>query len=132
LFIYDIIVCLRKFRRMIKLTIPEEEAMKVVWQMGEANLKKILEDMPAPVPPYTTLASTIKNLEKKKYITSKLVGNTYFYSPAISEDQYKKQFVSGLVKDYFDNSYKDLVTFFAKQKKISQSELKEILKMIEK
>lgn len=132
MFIYDIIVCLRKFRRMIKLTIPEEEAMKVVWQMGEANLKKILEDMPAPVPPYTTLASTIKNLEKKKYITSKLVGNTYFYFPAISEDQYKKQFVSGLVKDYFDNSYKDLVTFFAKQKKISQSELKEILKMIEK
>jgi predicted transcriptional regulator len=40
--------------------------------------------------------------------------------------------MNGFVKDYFDDSYKSLVTFFAKEKKITPDELKEILKMIEK
>ncbi|TAM98042.1 MAG: BlaI/MecI/CopY family transcriptional regulator, partial [Chitinophagaceae bacterium] len=35
------------------------------------------------------------------------------------------------INDYFENSYKELVTFFAKDKKISSEELKEIIKMIE-
>lgn len=117
---------------MVKLSNQEEEAMKIVCQIGEANAKAFLDGMPEPKPPYTTLASTLKNLEKKGYLKAKLIGNTYLYSPLVSEDQYKKQFVGSLVKEYFDNSYKDLVTFFAKQKKISQSELKEILKLIDK
>ena len=40
--------------------------------------------------------------------------------------------MNGFVNDYFENSYKDLVTFFAKDKKISAAELKEIIKLIEK
>jgi predicted transcriptional regulator len=50
----------------------------------------------------------------------------------VSEKAYKKKFMTGFVKDYFENSYKDLVTFFAKEKKISPEELKEIIEMIEK
>ena len=40
--------------------------------------------------------------------------------------------MSGFVSDYFQNSYKDLVTFFAKEKKLSASDLQEIIKLIEK
>jgi BlaI family penicillinase repressor len=39
--------------------------------------------------------------------------------------------MSGFVSDYFQNSYKDLVTFFANEKKISANDLKEIIKLIE-
>ena len=115
-----------------KLTRQEEEAMRAVWKTGEANVKTILENMEAPLPPYTTLASTIKNLEKKAYLHSRLVGNMYLYKPAIEEAEYKKHFFSSVVKHHFDNSYKDLVAFFAEQKKISPKELKEIIEMIEK
>ena len=83
-------------------------------------------------PPYTTLASTIRNLERKGYLDSKLVGNVYIYTPAVSEDEYKKTFLSGVVKNYFANSYKELVNFFVEQKKLSPKELKEIIEMIEK
>ncbi|MBS1656018.1 MAG: BlaI/MecI/CopY family transcriptional regulator, partial [Bacteroidetes bacterium] len=82
--------------------------------------------------PYTTVASTIKNLEKKKYLASKLVGNVYIYKPLITEEEYKKKFMGNVVKEYFDNSYKELVNFFVEQKKLSAKELKEILNMIEK
>jgi len=129
--IYEILVDLRKYRSMEKLTPQEEQAMQAVWKTGEGNVKIFLENMDDPKPPYTTLASTIKNLEKKGYVNSRLLGNTYLYTPALSEEDYKKKFISGVVKDYFDNSYKELVSFFVEQKKLSPKELKEIIEMIE-
>ena len=116
---------------MEKLSIQEEEAMQAVWQFGEGYIKDFLDIITEPKPPYTTLASTIKNLERKEFVTAKKMGNSFRYKAAIKEEEYKKRFMSGFVNDYFENSYKDLVTFFAKEKKISASELKEIINLIE-
>ncbi|NCU06300.1 MAG: BlaI/MecI/CopY family transcriptional regulator, partial [Chitinophagaceae bacterium] len=71
------------------------------------------------------------NLEKEGYVESRLVGNAYLYKPAITEEDYKKKFMNGFVKEYFENSYKELVNFFVEQKKLSPKELKEIVEMIE-
>lgn len=116
---------------MEKLTHVEEEAMQAVWRTGEGNVKAFMEKMDEPAP-YTTIASVIKNLEKKGFLSSRLVGNAYLYYPAVSEEEYKKKFLGGVVKDYFDNSYKELVNFFVDQKKLSAKELKEIVSLIEK
>ena len=113
-----------------KLTQQEEEAMQAVWRKGEVNVKSFLEYLDEEIP-YTTLASTIKNLEKKGFLSSRLVGNAYLYKPAITEEEYKKKFMNGFVKEYFENSYKELVNFFVEQKKLSPKELKEIVEMIE-
>ncbi len=117
---------------MEKLSQQEEEAMQAVWQKGKGFIKDFLDLMAEPKPPYTTLASTIKNLERKEFVASEKVGNSFRYNPIIIEEEYKKRFMSGFVSDYFKNSYKDLVTFFANEKKISATELKEIIKLIEK
>jgi BlaI family transcriptional regulator, penicillinase repressor len=116
---------------MEKLTTQEEQAMQAAWKTGEGNVKAILESMEPPVPPYTTLASTVKNLEKKGYLQSRLIGNTYIYRPTITEAEYKKGFMGNFIKDYFDNSYKAMVNFFVEQKQLSKKELEEILGMIE-
>lgn len=124
-YIYDIIVV------MEKLTLQEEEAMLAVWQLGKGFIKDFMDAMPEPKPPYTTLASTIKNLEKKGFLKSEKLANAYRYSPKVKETEYKKRFMSGFVNNYFQNSYKDLVAFFAKDNKISAEELKEIIHLIE-
>lgn len=116
---------------MEKLTAQEEQAMQAVWKTGEGNVKMFLENISEPRPPYTTLASTIKNLEKKGYLSSRLIGNAYLYKTAVDEEEYKKKFMNSVVKDYFDNSYKELVSFFVEQKNLSAGELKEIIDMIE-
>lgn len=116
---------------MEKLTHVEEETMQAVWRTGEGNVKAFMENLDEAIP-YTTVASIIKNLEKKNYLSSRMVGNAYLYKPLISEAEYKKRFMGNVVKDYFDNSYKELVNFFVEQKKLSTSELKEIINMIEK
>lgn len=117
---------------MEKLTPQEESAMLQIWKLGECVIKDILNEMPEPKPPYTTLASVVKNLEQKGYLDSKKYGNVYVYSPRIGEEEYKKEFLSGVVENYFENSYKNLVSFFAREEKISPDELAEIISIIEK
>ena len=85
--------------------------MQIVWQLGEALVSNFLEEIPELKPPYTTLASIIKNLEKKNDLTSKRQGNVYVYQPAITEENYKKAFMGELVQDYSKNSYKKWVVF---------------------
>lgn len=116
---------------MEKLTHQEETVMLQIWQLQECVIKDIVDKLDEPKPPYTTVASVVKNLDTKGYLTSKKYGNVYVYSPKVKEDEYKKVFLKGVVKDYFENSYKELVSFFVKEQKISDKELDEIVKMIE-
>jgi len=115
---------------MEKLTHTEEETIQAIWRTGEGNVKAFMEHLDESLP-YTTVASTVKNLERKGYLSSRLVGNAYLYKPAVTEEEYKKKFMGNVVKEYFDNSYIELVNFFVEQKKLSAKELKEIINMIE-
>jgi BlaI family penicillinase repressor len=117
---------------MEKLTVQEEEAMQAIWLCGRGFIKDFLDTMNEPKPPYTTLASTIKNLQLKGFIKGEKMAKSYLYVPLIVEEDYKKKFMHGFVNDYFKNSYKDMVAFFAKDKKISTNELKDIIDIIEK
>ena len=117
---------------MEKVTIQEEEVMIYIWELQDCFVKDIVSKYPQPAPPYTTVASIVKNLERKENVKTKQIGNTYQYTPAIRENDYKRHFMSGVVRNYFENSYKEMVSFFAKEQKISTDELKEIIDMIEK
>ncbi|HJA84319.1 MAG TPA: BlaI/MecI/CopY family transcriptional regulator [Candidatus Bacteroides intestinavium] len=117
---------------MEKLTRQEEEVMLHIWALKECFIKDILARYDEPKPPYTTLASIVSNLKRKEYVKLTRVGNTYLYTPLISEQEYKRTFMSGFVRNYFENSYKEMVSFFAKEQKISADDLQDILQMIEK
>lgn len=105
--------------------------MRVIWQLRKCGVKDVVEVLPAPKPPYTTVASVINNLKNKAFVTQTKCGKAYLYEPAIEENEYKTRFMSGFVRDYFRNSFKEMVTFFAKDEKISEQELKEIIEEIE-
>ena len=115
-----------------RLTRQEEAAMMAIWKAGKGLIREILDHHEEPMPHYNTLVSTIKNLEKKKLVGHKVIGISNEYFPILQEADYKKQFLTNVVKNHFSDSYKDLVTFFAKEKKISAKELKEIIELIEK
>ena len=116
---------------MEKLTAQEEEVMRHIWQLKECHVKDIVEQLPAPKPPYTTVASIVNNLKRKQYLRATRAGNSYLYTPLINESDYKRAFMKGFVHNYFKNSYKEMVSFFAQEQKISASELTDIIDMIE-
>lgn len=117
---------------MEKLTTVEEEIMLIIWRVGEGNIKSFIDEMEEPLPPYTTVASIVKNLEKKGYVKSRKLGNNFIYRAAVSSAQYKKNFLGSVVKNHFDNSYKELISFFLDQKNLTEEELKELLAMVKK
>ena len=116
---------------MEKLTPQEEELMQIIWQQNGGIIRHFIPKMADPKTPYTTVASIAKNLQHKNFVTSEMFGNTYRYTPKISESEYKATFMSGFINNYFENSYKEMVSFFAKKQKISAEELQEIIKLIE-
>lgn len=117
---------------MKKLTNKEEEVMKILWVLERAFVKDVLAQFKEDKPHYNTLSTIIRNLEEKGYVSHEAFGNTHQYYPVVAKEDYRKQFMSEAIADYFNNSYKNLVSFFALEDKISVDELKEIIKHIEK
>ena len=116
---------------MEKLTVQEEEVMLYFWKMDASFIRDIIDAMPEPRPPYTTVASIVKNLEKKGYLQSQKVGNSTMFHILIPQTDYKRQFMGNVVSNYFTGSYKELVSFFVKDRKISKEELKDLIELIE-
>lgn len=117
---------------MEKLTNKEEQIMQVLWQLKKAFVKEVVEELPSPKPHYNTVSTIIRKMEDKGFVKHKAFGNTHQYFPVISKEQYRKNYMQKTIDNYFENSYKNVVSFFAKEEKISIDELKEIIQLIEK
>jgi BlaI family penicillinase repressor len=115
-----------------ELTKAEEQIMQILWQLNEAIVKDILEKIPEPKPAYNTVSTVVRVLEGKGFIDHKAYGNSHVYFPLISEDAYKKFTFDKLMNNYFENSYKSLVSFIADDKNLGIKELDELTELINK
>ena len=125
-------ICLHKKFKMEKLTNKEEEIMHILWKLEKAFVKEVLAEISGENLHYNTVSTIIRNMEEKGYVSHKAYGKTHQYFPVISKEVYRKQFMNTASKKFFDNSYKNMVSFFAREEKISAEELREILEIIEK
>lgn len=117
---------------MKKLTAKEEEIMRFFWEKGPLFVKQLLEFCEDPKPHYNTLSTIVRGLEEKGFIAYTVYGNTYQYYAAISEDEYRRGTLKGVVKKYFNNSYTQVVSTLIEEETISVEELKELISRIEK
>jgi len=116
---------------MQKLTNKEEEIMHILWSLEKAFVKDVLAKIDKDKPHYNTLSTIIRNLEDKGYVGYTAYGKTHQYFPVITKEAYRKRFMNSAIDNYFNSSYKNVVSFFAKEEKISVKELKEIISLIE-
>lgn len=117
---------------MKELTKAEEQIMQELWKLEEAYVKGIIEELPEPKPAYNTVSTIVRILERKGFVGHKAYGKSHLYFPIVAKDNYKKAFMKHFVKDYFSNSFQNMVSFFANNKEISLNELEEIQAMIDK
>jgi len=115
---------------MLKLAKREEQIMQVFWQLEKAFIKEVIPELPDPKPHYNSVATMIKILEEKGFLAHESVGNIFRYYPIISKDEYQRHAMKDIVSQYFNNSYSTMLAFFAKEQKISEEELQEIVKLI--
>jgi len=116
---------------MQKLTNKEEEIMHILWKLEKAFVKEMMAEITEEQPHYNTLSTIVRNLEEKGFVAHHAFGNTHQYYPVVSKEEYRKKFMNTAIDTYFNNSYKNMVSHFAKEEKISAEELREILAMIE-
>lgn len=116
---------------MQKLTNKEEEIMHILWKLERAFVKDVMAAITDDQPHYNTLSTIIRNLEDKGFVGHQAFGNTHQYYPIVQKEDYRKKFMSSAIETYFNSSYKNMVSHFAKEEKISAEELREILAMIE-
>ncbi|QEM08511.1 BlaI/MecI/CopY family transcriptional regulator [Mucilaginibacter rubeus] len=114
-----------------ELTRAEEQVMQILWQLNEAMVKEIIEQMPDPKPAYNTVSTVVRVMEGKGFVNHKAYGNTHVYFPLVSEAQYKKFTFDKMMNNYFSNSYKSLVSFIANEKKLDLRQLDELSDLLE-
>ena len=117
---------------MKQLTKAEEQFMQVLWTLGEASVKEIIEQLPNPKPAYNTVSTIIRILETKEFVNHKPKGRGYVYFPIVAKDVYSNQTLHKVMDGYFDGSFKSMVSFFVKKNGMDIAELETILKEINK
>ncbi|SHM34989.1 Predicted transcriptional regulator [Cyclobacterium lianum] len=116
---------------MEQLSSNEEQVMGIIWELEKALVREVLKRYPEPKPPYTTLASVIRQLEKKGFLDHVTYGTTHQYFPLISKRDYRHRSFNQMVKNYFDGSAQNLLSFMVKEKKLSDEEFEALEKMVE-
>lgn len=115
---------------MESLTQTEERIMQELWKLKRAFVKEVIAELPDPKPPYNTVSSVIRLLEKKGYVGHKAYGKTHQYYPLIEKHDYSKRTVKNLLSNYFEGSYKSLVSFIVNEEKLTEKEIAELETLI--
>lgn len=118
--------------RKKSLTKAEEEIMKLVWQLERCTVSNIIDEMPAPRPPHSSVSSIVRILERKGFVSHKAYGRTYEYFPTVTRDEYSRKSLLALLREYFDGSAPQLVSFLVEEEETSVEELQELIKKLKK
>lgn len=117
---------------MKTLTKAEEQIMHIIWDLRRVLVRDILEQLPEPKPAYNTVSTVVRVLEKKGFVDHKSYGATYEYFPLVSKEEYTRFHFREFLSKYFDNSFPQMASFFAKENNIGIEDLEEIVKEIER
>jgi predicted transcriptional regulator len=117
---------------MKQLTKAEEEIMQILWQLKKVNVAGIIEQMPEPKPAYNTVSTIVRILETKGFVDHEKQGKGYLYYPLVEKETYSNQSMNKLMDNYFNGSFKSMVSFFMKKNDLDTKELESILKEINK
>ena len=114
------------------LTAKEEEVMRILWEHGPMLVKEVLECIPEPRPHVNTVSTVIRVLEKKGYVGHEKEVGTYRYHAILEKDSYRKATLMTMLRNYFDNSLKSMVSALVQEEQLSEEEINECIDIIEK
>ncbi|MCC1483073.1 BlaI/MecI/CopY family transcriptional regulator [Winogradskyella immobilis] len=117
---------------MKQLTKAEEEIMQALWQLEKANVKTIIEGLPEPKPAYNTVSTIVRILESKGFVDYEKQGKGHVYFPIVAKEMYSNQSINKLVDNYFQGSFKSMVSFFVKKNDVDLNDIEAILNEINK
>jgi BlaI family transcriptional regulator, penicillinase repressor len=114
-----------------ELTRAEEQVMHILWRLQSAFIKDIMEQFDPPRPAYTTVSTIVRILEKKGFVGHRAYGKSHEYFPRVAKKVYSHMLVNRLLRNYFNDSFRQMVSFFNQEKGLSVSELEALKSFLE-
>lgn len=117
-------------KNITELTRGEEEIMQILWRLGDAVVNDIIAETDEPHPKYTTVATFLKILENKGFVSHRSEGKSHRYYPLVGREEYARGVMSSMLTNYFGGSLAQLVSFFSRHEHIPAREMDEIREII--
>ena len=116
------------------LTAHELELMQIIWQReGPVTVRDVYEELRGRrTVAYTTVMTSLKTLEQKGHLKTTQQDRAHLYRPARPKQQVLKEMVRDFVDRVFNGSGRPLLVHMLEDDRISESELREITRMLEK
>ncbi|GAA3553237.1 BlaI/MecI/CopY family transcriptional regulator [Snuella lapsa] len=115
----------------MQLSKTEEELMNYLWKLKQAFMKDILDQYPEPKPASTTIATLLKRMTEKGFISYKVYGKSREYYPLIKKEAYFSKHVNSLIKTFFNDSASQFASFFTKETNLTKEELEHLKTLID-
>lgn len=115
----------------MQLSKSEEELMNILWKQRKAFMKDLLDAYPEPKPATTTVATLLKRMTDKGFVTYKAFGRSREYHPLVKKKDYFSKHVNGLIKNFFNDSPGQFASFFTTETDLSKKELQELKALID-
>ncbi|ADB39437.1 BlaI/MecI/CopY family transcriptional regulator [Spirosoma linguale] len=115
----------------MKLSAAEETLMQHLWKREKAFMKDLLDAYDDPKPAVTTVATLLKRVIDKGFISYREYGNSREYYPLITRNDYFSTHVNGLIRNFFNNSAAQFASFFTTETQLSASELEALKDIID-
>ena len=112
---------------MKDLTKAEEEIMQVLWSLRVAKVSEVIEQLDRKNPSYNTVSTIIRILQSKGFVDYEKQGRGYRYFPVVSKENYRSTRVNTMVDNYFNGSFKNMLSFFVRKNELNIEDLEEIL-----
>lgn len=112
---------------MQKLTKAEEQIIQVLWDLGDAFLKELMDAIPAPKPSQSTVSTILRILEKKGFVAHRSFGKSFQYYPLVQKEEYAREYFGNYLENYFGGSFKKMLSFFVAKEDLDLNTLNELL-----
>lgn len=110
----------------------ELEALKVLWDRGEATVRDVgdaLNERGAELA-YTTVLSLLQVMEQKGLIAHRREGKAYVYLPLVERDRTFRELAGGFLERVFDGAVDEYLVHALKSRRMSAKQLDELEAMI--
>lgn len=118
-------------RKRQVLTEKESIIMNMLWEHGALFVRELVDLYPEPRPHFNTVATTVRILEEKGYVAHEVLGTSHRFYAIKEKNDFRNHSLADVIRNYFGNSYKNVVSTLAEEEKISVDELREIIDFIE-
>lgn len=116
---------------MMNLSKKEEQLMGYIWRTEKIFLKEIIECYPEPKPATTTIATLLKRLQDKGFLSYEVFGNSRQYYPLVKKSDYFSKEVKGIINKFFNNSAPQFASFFTSSNDLTIEELESLKKLVD-